>query len=52
MTLKDAVKLGPALGSEVAIHVPVQEVVWERGAEEIECLLANLLDSREESGTG
>lgn len=42
MTLKDAVKLGPVLGRDVAIHVPIQEVVWERGGEEIECLLADL----------
>jgi tetraacyldisaccharide 4'-kinase len=47
MTLKDAVKLGPALGPAVAIHAPIQEVVWERGGEEIECLLANLLESAE-----
>jgi tetraacyldisaccharide 4'-kinase len=51
MTLKDAVKLGAALGGSVDIHVPVQEVVWERGGEEIECLLANLLNPREEGGT-
>lgn len=44
-TLKDAVKLGPALGGEVALHVPVQEVSWERGQEEIECLLAKLVES-------
>ncbi len=49
-TLKDAVKLGPALGREVAIQVPVQDVSWERGQEEIECLLAKLVGSRVESG--
>ena len=41
-TLKDAVKLGPALASEVDIYVPLQEVVWESGREEIDCLLAQL----------
>jgi tetraacyldisaccharide 4'-kinase len=48
-TLKDAVKLGPVLGREVPIHVPVQEVSWERGEEEIECLLAKVVASRVES---
>ena len=47
-TLKDAVKLGPVLDPAVAIHVPVQEVLWESGQEEIDCLLANLLERRSE----
>ncbi|KPK82123.1 MAG: hypothetical protein AMS25_03535 [Gemmatimonas sp. SM23_52] len=41
-TLKDAVKLGPALAPEVDIYVPLQEVAWESGREQIECLLAQL----------
>jgi tetraacyldisaccharide 4'-kinase len=49
-TLKDAVKLGPDLGRDVAIYVPVQEVSWERGQEEIQCLLAKLMESGAESG--
>lgn len=49
MTLKDAVKLGPLLGRDVAIHAPIQEVVWESGGEAIECLLANLMGSPERS---
>ncbi len=48
-TLKDAVKLGPALGTEIAIHVPVQNVSWEKGQEEIECLLARVVEQRVES---
>lgn len=47
MTLKDAVKLGSSLGEDVAIHVPVQEVVWERGEDEVERLLTTLFESRE-----
>jgi tetraacyldisaccharide 4'-kinase len=43
MTLKDAVKLGPVLPPEIEIYVPLQEIVWEVGGEEIECLLANLM---------
>lgn len=50
MTLKDAVKLGPVLGQDVAIHAAIQEVVWERGGEEIECLLANLTKESPERG--
>ncbi len=42
MTLKDAVKLGRALGGDVEIHVPWQEVVWEAGAEQIDHLLGEL----------
>jgi tetraacyldisaccharide 4'-kinase len=41
-TLKDAVKLGPALASELDIYVPLQRVVWESGSEHIDCLLARL----------
>jgi len=48
-TLKDAVKLGPQLGGDVDICVPIQEVFWERGQDEIECLVAKLVESREES---
>ena len=42
-TLKDAVKLGPLIGSDLAIHVPIQQVIWESGDKELETLLANLL---------
>jgi len=45
-TLKDAVKLGQILDPGIAIHVPVQEVLWESGEEEVDCLLANLLERR------
>jgi tetraacyldisaccharide 4'-kinase len=44
-TLKDAVKLGAALAPEVEIYVPLQQVIWEAGVEDIECLLANLSGS-------
>ena len=43
-TLKDAVKLGRVLDPEIEIHVPVQQVIWESGREEIDCMLANLLE--------
>jgi tetraacyldisaccharide 4'-kinase len=42
-TLKDVVKLGAAL-SGVDVYVPLQEVVWESGADEVERLLAGLTD--------
>ncbi len=45
-TLKDAVKLGPVLDRDIAIHVPLQDVVWESGQEEIDRLLAKLLEAR------
>lgn len=41
-TLKDAVKLGPALGGAVAIYVLLQRVVWEAGEEEVEGLIAKV----------
>lgn len=41
-TLKDAVKLGQVLPAELEMYVPLQQVIWESGEEEIECLLANL----------
>jgi tetraacyldisaccharide 4'-kinase len=47
-TLKDAVKLGDVLAPEVDIYVPVQQVNWEAGLDEVECLLANFAElSRE-----
>jgi len=45
-TLKDAVKLGSVLDPAVAVYVPVQEVLWESGRQEIDCLLAKLLERR------
>ena len=44
-TLKDAVKLGPALGMEVDIYVPLQKVIWESGAEQVEDLIRGLSNS-------
>ncbi len=41
-TLKDAVKLGPRLGPGADIYVPVQELVWESGADRVERLLTDL----------
>ena len=41
-TLKDAVKLGAPLGGDVPIYVPVQQIVWEAGASEIDGLLTRL----------
>ncbi len=46
-TLKDAVKLGRMIDPLVAIYVPTQRVMWESGLEEVDCLLANLRESRE-----
>jgi tetraacyldisaccharide 4'-kinase len=52
-TLKDAVKLGPALAADLEIYVPLQEIIWESGEDEIECLITNLharaLEARSES---
>ncbi len=45
-TLKDAVKLSAFLGNDEVVFVPVQEVSWERGAEEVECLVAKLIGSQ------
>ncbi len=42
-TLKDAVKLAPALPPECEIWVPLQQVVWEAGQQEIESLIGDLL---------
>lgn len=50
-TLKDAVKLGPALGPGAKLYVPVQVVDWESGSDGVECLLDNLL-CRAASGSG
>lgn len=50
-TLKDAVKLGPALGRGAELYVPVQVVSWESGVDEVECLLDNLV-GRAVSGSG
>jgi tetraacyldisaccharide 4'-kinase len=44
-TLKDAVKLSAFLENDEMVFVPVQEVSWERGAEEVERLLAKLIGS-------
>ncbi|UCC72721.1 MAG: tetraacyldisaccharide 4'-kinase [Gemmatimonadota bacterium] len=43
-TLKDAVKLGTALGPEIEIYVPLQTVEWETGREEVDRLLCRLSD--------
>ncbi len=47
MTLKDAVKLGPALAGEIDVQVAMQEVVWEAGADEVERLLTEVMADRE-----
>jgi tetraacyldisaccharide-1-P 4'-kinase len=47
MTLKDAVKLGPALGGDVDVQVALQEVEWEAGADEIDRLLSRAVTRRE-----
>ena len=44
VTLKDAVKLRVALPPEVEMHIPLQTVTWESGAEEVERLLDRLLE--------
>lgn len=49
-TLKDAVKLGPALAGELDIYVPVQGVIWEAGFEEVESLIASLAREVERAG--
>ncbi len=41
-TLKDAVKLSPALGERVELLVPIQEVVWESGMDDVTDLLARI----------
>lgn len=43
MTLKDAVKLGPALGGDIDVQVAVQEVVWEAGADVIDGVLSEVM---------
>lgn len=51
-TLKDAVKLGAAL-RDIAVYVPLQQVEWEGGAEEVECVLAGLAErASTTTGTG
>jgi tetraacyldisaccharide 4'-kinase len=45
-TLKDAVKLSAFLRNDETVFVPVQEVSWERGVEEVECLVAKLIGSQ------
>ncbi len=47
MTLKDAVKLGPALGGDIDVQVAVQEVVWEAGADAIDRVLSGVMAGRE-----
>ncbi len=47
MTLKDAVKLGPALGGDNDVQVALQEVVWEAGADAIDRVLVGVMAGRE-----
>jgi tetraacyldisaccharide 4'-kinase len=42
-TLKDAVKLAPALPPATEIYVPIQEIEWEAGEDEVDKLLAGLV---------
>jgi len=42
LTLKDAVKLHRAIPERIATYVPLQEVLWEAGREELETLLADV----------
>ncbi len=46
MTLKDAVKLGPALGDDIDVQVALQEVVWEAGVDHLERLLSDAVPVR------
>jgi tetraacyldisaccharide 4'-kinase len=41
-TLKDAVKLAPALPPGIEMYVALQSVVWESGADKVDQLIANL----------
>jgi tetraacyldisaccharide-1-P 4'-kinase len=41
-TLKDAVKLGPVLGSAAELYVPLQRVDWESGSAAVDRLLLGL----------
>lgn len=38
-TLKDAVKLGPAMTEDAELYVPVQRLTWEAGEGEVETLI-------------
>ncbi|HSG82491.1 MAG TPA: tetraacyldisaccharide 4'-kinase, partial [Gemmatimonadota bacterium] len=42
-TLKDAVKLTQMLPAETPLYVPIQQVVWESGAAELEGMLERML---------
>lgn len=48
LTLKDAVKLRRVIPEDIVTYVPLQEVVWEEGADRLESLLAELVGG----GTG